>query len=67
MSLTPRDHAIAYHAGRAARRAGKKVKDCPPYDNTLRGDAQVEAWVDGFNDEDRERAALVAAGWRVPA
>lgn len=67
MSLTERDARIAYDAGRRARRAGKPKHAAPKYDNTQRGEAQLEQFEKGWDDENRDRLALAQANVRVPA
>lgn len=67
MSITERDRRMAYDEGRRARRAGKKLHQLPRRDNTLRGELQHEACEEGWDDENRDILALVAAGMRVPA
>lgn len=67
MTISERDLRMAYDEGRRARRAGKKLRELPRRDRTMRGEAQHEACEDGWHDENRELAALAAANVRVPA
>lgn len=66
--ISDRDRRIAREAGeRAARIKTNTLRNCPRYDSTHRGCAQVEAWTEGFEAERDRLARLAAAGFAVPA
>ena len=62
MTISERDYRLAREEGaRAARLAHKKISDCPAFDRTLRGCAQVDAWQQGFTDERKALDAIAGA------
>lgn len=67
MSITDREQRKAYDEGRGLRRAGRPRGVCAKYDSTHRGRLLNEQREMGWDDENRDLAALAAAKVRVPA
>jgi hypothetical protein len=59
MNLPQREYSQAYELGKAARRGGKRITDCPFRGATQK--AKAESWFAGFKAEDDARRATAKA------